>query len=118
MMLRDAIGDLLPDVTIDIVDAVEPTESPMDTPLWESLGRVATGYYADSHLIPMLMVGGTDNRWMRPTGAVGYGFGLFSRKLSLEDLATMGHGDNERIDVESMHMITAMWESLARDFLG
>jgi acetylornithine deacetylase/succinyl-diaminopimelate desuccinylase-like protein len=44
MMLRDAIGDLLPDVTIDIVDAVEPTESPMDTPLWESLGRVATGY--------------------------------------------------------------------------
>jgi hypothetical protein len=30
----------------------------------------------------------------------------------------MGHGDNERIDVESMHMITAMWESLARDFLG
>jgi acetylornithine deacetylase/succinyl-diaminopimelate desuccinylase-like protein len=117
-MLRGAIGDLLPDVTIDIVDAVEPTESPMDTPLWESLRRVATTFYDDSHLVPMLMVGGTDNRWMRPNGAIGYGFGLFSRKLSLEDLSTMGHGDNERIDVESIHMITAMWESLAHDFLS
>ena len=30
----------------------------------------------------------------------------------------MFHGDNERIDVESLGLSCLLWERLARDFLG
>ena len=79
---------------------------------------MARNSYPDARCVPFLTVGATDARFFRRAGTGAYGFGLFSRKLALEDLATMGHGDNERIDVESIHMVTAMWESLARDFLS
>jgi acetylornithine deacetylase/succinyl-diaminopimelate desuccinylase-like protein len=117
-LLREAIGDLIDKVEIEPGDEVPATVSPADTPLWDALSRVSRGFYPDGHLVPMLMVGGTDNRWMRPTGAVGYGFGLFSRKLSLEQIAQMGHGNDERVDVDSLQMITEMWSALAKDFLG
>jgi acetylornithine deacetylase/succinyl-diaminopimelate desuccinylase-like protein len=57
------------------------------------------------------------NRFFRRAGAVGYGFGLYSDRTSLDELARMGHGDNERIDVRSLEMITDMWVALAHDFL-
>jgi hypothetical protein len=28
------------------------------------------------------------------------------------------HGDDERVDLESLAMITQMWDGLIRDFLG
>ena len=36
----------------------------------------------------------------------------------MDDLATMGHGDDERVDIESLDMSVELWDVLARDFLG
>ena len=47
-----------------------------------------------------------------------YGFGLFSEHLSFEDYGSMFHGDDERIDVESLQLSTDMWEALSHDMLG
>jgi acetylornithine deacetylase/succinyl-diaminopimelate desuccinylase-like protein len=71
----------------------------------------------DSSLVPFLMVGGTDNRYFRRAGSVGYGFALFSRRLAFEDYATMFHGNDERVDVESLGMSEELWEAVARDLL-
>lgn len=117
-MLGDVLGDLAGDCEIEVTDSVPATSSPRHTPLWAAMERVARNTYVDGRLVPMLMVGGTDNRFFRPTGAVGYGFGIYSRQMSLDAIAAMAHGDNERIDVESLHLITDMWPALARDFLG
>jgi hypothetical protein len=43
---------------------------------------------------------------------------LFSTALSLEDYGVMFHGDDERVDVESLRLSTLMWEALAQDLLG
>ena len=64
------------------------------------------------------MVGGTDNRFFRRSGAVGYGFGLFSNRLSYEDFSTMFHGNDERVDLESLALSTQLWEAVARDLVG
>ena len=40
----------------------------------------------DSALVPFLMVGGTDNRFFRRAGSVGYGFGLFCRAAVVRGL--------------------------------
>ena len=71
-----------------------------------------------SALVPFLTVGATDNRFFRRAGSVGYGFGLFSRKLSFDDYATMFHGNDERVDIESLVLSTRLWDGLARDLVG
>ena len=68
--------------------------------------------------MPFLMVGGTDNRFFRRAGSVGYGFGLFSKRLPFEDYATMFHGNDERVDQESLVSSTQLWEAVARDLVG
>jgi acetylornithine deacetylase/succinyl-diaminopimelate desuccinylase-like protein len=116
-MLRDALGDLADVVEIRAHD--DPaTESPMETPLWDSLARVSSRLCEGSALVPALMTGATDNRFFRRAGAVGYGFGLFSRRLSHEDYFTMFHGNDERVDEESLALSTALWEGVARDLVG
>jgi acetylornithine deacetylase/succinyl-diaminopimelate desuccinylase-like protein len=118
-MLREALGPDLADRVEMIESHDDPsTASPADTPLWDSLSRVTQAFYGGSHLVPMLSVGATDARFFRRLGTTAYGFGLFSQKLTFEDFGRMFHGDDERVDVDSLRLSTELWEALARDFLG
>jgi acetylornithine deacetylase/succinyl-diaminopimelate desuccinylase-like protein len=117
-MIRTAIGDLADDVEIVFGVGHPATVSSMDTPLWDTLSRVAKRFYADSSIIPMLMVGATDARFFRDAGSVAYGFGMFSRRITMDELAAMGHGDDERIDLESLGMVTQLWDAVVRDLQG
>jgi acetylornithine deacetylase/succinyl-diaminopimelate desuccinylase-like protein len=117
-MVETALGDLLPMVSITPFDDNESTASATDTPLWDSLGRVTARMVEDSALVPFLTVGATDARFFRRVGSVAYGFGLFSRRLTFEDYASMFHGNDERVDVESLDLSTQLWDAVARDLLG
>ncbi len=116
-MLDDALGDLAPKVELVASHDDPSTASPMDTPLWDALGRITQGFYEGSKLVPFMTVGATDARFFRRIGTTSYGFGLFSTDLSFEDYGSMFHGDDERIDVTSLELSTAMWEALSRDLL-
>jgi acetylornithine deacetylase/succinyl-diaminopimelate desuccinylase-like protein len=116
-LLADALGDLAGDVEIIGLTDDESTSSPMDTPLWDALSRVTSVLHPGSGLIPFLTVGATDARFFRRQGITSYGFGLFSERLSFEDFSTMFHGDDERVDVDSLRLSTEMWGALAHDFL-
>ena len=70
-----------------------------------------------SQTIPFMLVGATDARFFRRAGAVAYGYGLFSERISFADYATMFHGDDERIDLDSLQLVTELWEALLQDFL-
>ncbi len=116
-MLREALGDLYDQVEIESNEDLS-TASAIDTPLWDALSRVSGRLVADSALVPFLMVGGTDNRYFRRSGAVGYGYGLFSKRLGFEDYATMFHGNDERVDVESLALSTLLWQAVAEEVLA
>jgi acetylornithine deacetylase/succinyl-diaminopimelate desuccinylase-like protein len=117
-MLADALGDLAPHVEIVPFDQNESTSSPTGTPLWDTLERVSAGLVDGAALVPFLTVGATDARFFRRAGSVAYGFGLFSRKLSFNDYASMFHGNDERIDVDSLVLSTRLWEAVAADLLA
>ena len=55
---------------------------------------------------------------LRRDGAVAYGFGLFSRRIGFEEFGAMFHGNDERVDVESLLLSTRLFEGLAADMLG
>jgi acetylornithine deacetylase/succinyl-diaminopimelate desuccinylase-like protein len=64
-----------------------------------------------------MTVGATDARFFRRLGTTAYGFGLFSTAMTMEDYGTMFHGDDERVDVESLRLSTELWEALGHDLL-
>ena len=114
--MREALGDLADRVEVESNDDPS-TASPIGTPLWDCLARVTGRLVPGSGLVPLLMVGGTDNRFFRRAGSVGYGFALFSQRLSFEDYATMFHGNDERVDVASLGLSEQLWEAVAHDLL-
>ncbi|HKH05116.1 MAG TPA: M20/M25/M40 family metallo-hydrolase [Acidimicrobiales bacterium] len=117
-LLDEALGDLSDRVAIVESHDDPATTSPADTPLWDTLARVTQGFYAGSHLVPTLNVGATDARFFRRLGITAYGFGLFSEKLTFDEFGRMFHGDDERVDVESLRLSTEMFSAVARDLLA
>jgi acetylornithine deacetylase/succinyl-diaminopimelate desuccinylase-like protein len=117
-MLADALGELADNVEITPFDENESTASPADTPMWDAMANVSNRLVAGSSLVPFLTVGATDARFFRRAGSVAYGFGLFSRKLSFDDYASMFHGNDERVDIESLELSTQLWHALAHELLS
>ena len=117
-MLAEVLGELADRVVVLKENHDGSTASPIDTPLWDAMHRVCQSFYPGSSLVPTMTVGATDARFFRRLGIPSYGFGLFSTKLRYEDYALMFHGDDERVDVESLRLSTEMWHALATDFLS
>jgi acetylornithine deacetylase/succinyl-diaminopimelate desuccinylase-like protein len=116
-MLEEALGPLYGDVEITPISGDESGASRVDTPLYESLQKVTSALVPGSSTVPFMLVGATDARFFRRAGAVAYGYGLFSERVSFADYASMFHGDNERIDLESLDLTTRLWEGVLEDFL-
>ena len=118
-MLREAIGDeLWKDVEITAEGDNPASESPTRTPLWDTLSKVTQKLVPGAETIPFLIVGATDARYFRRKGVTSYGYGLMSEKISFKDFAKMFHGNNERIDQESLRLSTELFEQTAREFLS
>jgi acetylornithine deacetylase/succinyl-diaminopimelate desuccinylase-like protein len=117
-MLRDAIGeDLWKDVEVVAEGDNTATESPLRSPLWDTLTKITQKLVPGSRTIPFLIVGATDARFFRRRGVVAYGYGLLSERIPFREFAKMFHGNNERVDQESLRLTTELWEQTAREFL-
>ena len=116
--LDKALGDLAEQVEVEKLFSKQASVSPIGTPLWDVLGRVVGAHYPGARLLPRLIVGFTDAPYFRERGAVAYGFGLFSRALTAEMMAGRFHGNDERIDVESLALTTQAWLDVCEAFLG
>jgi len=79
----------------------EPTESPMDTPLYRAIEETMGELDPGSGVVPLMVTGGTDSRYLRRAGCICYGF----FPIKVEDpskLLSMVHGIDERISVENL----------------
>lgn len=117
-MLNDVLGDLASRVEIETIEDNEASASPLDTPLWDTLASIVDRWYPGAQTIPFLSVGGTDARFYRREGSVAYGFGLHSPRITFDQFSAMFHGDDERIDIESLRLSTEMFEVVAREILA
>jgi acetylornithine deacetylase/succinyl-diaminopimelate desuccinylase-like protein len=116
--LDKALGDLAEEVVVEKLFSKQASVSPTGTPLWDVLARVVDGHYPGARLLPKLIVGFTDAPYFREHGAVAYGFGLFSRALTAEAMAGRFHGNDERVDVESLALTTQAWLDVCDLFLS
>ena len=95
-----------------------PSMAPVENPLFSAIEQACLAHLPAALPVPTICVGGTDARFFRRLGTTSYGFGLFSRKLTFEEFGRMFHGDDERVDVESLRLSTELWEAVARDLLA
>ena len=116
--LDKALADLSEQVEVDRLFSKPASASPIGTPLWDVLGRVVAQHYPGARLLPRLILGFTDAPYFRDKGAIAYGFGLFSRALTVEKMSGRFHGNDERIDVESLALTTQAWLEVCETFLG
>ena len=66
----------------------------------------------------MLNPSTADARFFRRRGVVAYGYGLLSDRIPFREFAKLFHGNNERVDQESLRLTTELWEQTAREFLA
>jgi acetylornithine deacetylase/succinyl-diaminopimelate desuccinylase-like protein len=118
-MLRDAAGEeLWKDVEIVAEGDNPATSSPIDTPLWDALTKVTRSLIPNSTTVPFIVVGATDARYFRRKGVVSYGYGLMSEKIPFGEFSKLFHGNNERVDTDTLALMTPLWEGAVREMLG
>jgi acetylornithine deacetylase/succinyl-diaminopimelate desuccinylase-like protein len=116
--LRAALGDLYDKVEVEVIMDDPASISRVDNPLWNSLERALARPFPTARPAPQLEVGFTDARIYRNMGTVAYGAGLFSPDVDPAEFGRRFHGNDERIDVESLRLTTQLWLDVVRDLLG
>jgi acetylornithine deacetylase/succinyl-diaminopimelate desuccinylase-like protein len=116
--LTEAIGDLADQVEISPLMNDMSSMSPINTPLWDSLRKAVRNAFPQTELSPGLTVGFTDARVHRDLGAVAYGAGLLAPTISGAEYGSRFHGNNERIDVESIGLTTGLYLDTVTDLLS
>jgi acetylornithine deacetylase/succinyl-diaminopimelate desuccinylase-like protein len=113
--LRAALGDLYDRVDVEVVMNDPASTSRVDTPLWDALQRAINRPFPTARPVPALVVGFTDARVFRHMGAVAYGAGLFSPDVDRAEFGRRFHGNDERVDVESLRLTTELWLDVIRE---
>lgn len=116
--LRAALGDdLYGRVEFEPISRCPATASPTDTPMWDLLSDRLVSYHPGAQVTPVQISGGTDASFFREKGAVAYGAGAFSERMTLAEIGSRFHGIDERIDVDSLRLQTQLWLDVADNFL-
>ena len=115
-LIRDALGDLIEHIEIEGDWFGESTLSPIDTPLFDALGSAVRRAYPSAELLPMLGVGGTDGRFYRRRGIPAYGFGVLSERWDYGTFRRLFHGNDERIDLDSIALTVEALDQAVRTF--
>lgn len=95
--VRDAIDD--PGVETDVLLSFPARSSPIDTPLYRAIERLAAEIDPGAPVVPRVIAGFTDAHYFREAGIVSYGF--VPRWLPASESRGI-HGKNERVSIENL----------------
>ncbi len=122
--LRKALGPLADEAIIEGPPGPERrsmsygSSSPARSEFVDAMERAIRSELPDGTLVPMIMPGATDCRFMREQGAEAYGFSMFDPETPTSHLADLAHGANERVSVRTLELTQRVYYHLAKDFLG
>jgi len=96
----------------------EPSESKVETPLFDAISAVLREFEPNSGVTPMLATGGTDSRFFRRMGSVCYGFQPMYPEVSSGKVVKREHGIDERISVENLVFGTSVLYETVKKFMS
>ena len=116
------VKELLKEIGLDklefeIIQANEPSESPMDTPLYRLMVETIKEFEPNCAVAPILLTGGTDSRFFRSLGATCYGFQPALSDLPYSEILKMVHGIDERISIKNLVFGTSVLYTVVEKFM-
>ena len=88
------------------------TRSPLDAPLWAALERWVDEIEPGARLAPIVTAGFTDSHYVRPLGAIVYGF-FPLKAMDTELAARLVHSADERIAVDDLELGVHLFRHVA-----
>ena len=101
----------------EIIQASEPSESPIDTPLYEQIVDVLKEFQPNDSTVPILLTGGTDSRFFRKIGSICYGFQPIRADMPYGEILETIHGIDERISTENLVFGTNILYNIVERFM-
>ena len=105
-------------IALEIIQAQEPSESPITTPLYDMIANVLKEFEPNCGVTPVLMTGGTDSRFFRKMGSVCYGFHPRLPEAQYDKTITREHGIDERISIENLVFGTSVLYEVVKRFMS
>lgn len=94
------------------------TESPMQTPLYQTITEVLREFEPDCSVTPTLMCGGTDSRLYREQGSICYGFHPMHTEPPINGkYIKREHGIDERISIDNLVFGTSILYETVKRFM-
>jgi acetylornithine deacetylase/succinyl-diaminopimelate desuccinylase-like protein len=97
--------------------ASEPSESPLNTALYKKMRETLREFLPGCSVVPFMMTGATDSRYLRLLGSIAYGFQPLKTDVSMDEFLKMAHGVDERISVENLVFGTSVLYRLVEQFM-
>ncbi|MCK4848184.1 MAG: M20/M25/M40 family metallo-hydrolase, partial [Candidatus Heimdallarchaeota archaeon] len=120
--LQKALGSLWEEATIQSLEAETGffssvgTASNPESEIIPFMHKAIEEYYPNATLIPLIIYGATDLRYLRAQGTQAYGFSLFEPETP-SNVWGMCHAPNERISLKTLEYTFKAYYNLAKEFL-
>ena len=108
----------LTNVTLETIQSNDPSESPVDTPLFKTIEEVVGRFDPNCGITPIMATGGTDSRFFRKIGSVCYGFHPMRPEGQYDKMVKMMHGIDERISIENLVFGTSVLYEVVKKFMS
>jgi acetylornithine deacetylase/succinyl-diaminopimelate desuccinylase-like protein len=117
--IKEVLGDLYDQVQIKFTETVTGNQSPIDTPLMDTIERWITAHDPGAATVPVILPGFSDSRWFREAFPECVAYGFFpQRHQTLLEAAPLVHNADERIDVRDLGFSATCYADLATELLG
>ena len=100
----------------EFIVSSEPSESPVNTPLYSRIQETLHKVEPTADVVPLMATGGTDSRFLRKLGCVCYGFHPLKTDMPLNEFLRMAHGIDERISINNLVFGTTVLHQLVTGF--
>ncbi|MBC7131149.1 M20/M25/M40 family metallo-hydrolase, partial [Candidatus Bathyarchaeota archaeon] len=117
--IKTLLGEFdLEKLEFEVIQSNEPSESTLDSPLFQVISTVLKEFDPTCKITPILLTGGTDSRFFRRLGAVCYGFHPLLSDLPYGEMLKMIHGVDERISIRNLVFGTTILYNVVKRFLA
>lgn len=103
-------------IDIEVFESHPATESSYHTSLFLTIQEVLSLFEPSAKIIPFMLSGATDSRFLREKGIISYGFAPFKAEVPLEEYYKMVHGVNEKISLSNLTFGTKVLFEIVRRF--
>jgi len=101
--IKTVIADVdMPKLSFEFIQSDAPSESRSDTPLYKTIEKTLKEFEPNCSVVPYMVTGGTDSRFLRNVGSICYGFHPLKMDMPLDEFWKLIHGIDERISIQNL----------------